>query len=127
MKAPRQYNIHEAKIHFSKLIERAHNGEEIIISQAGEPLVRLVPIGRLIKKRVPGTATGFVQTERNLEAPLPKKIRKLFLSYDTPLLSRWIRDGKIRPPLHKKRKLPDSPTRFPKGTVQSLIDKDRAE
>lgn len=37
------YNIHEAKTHFSKLIEAALNGEEVIVSKAGEPQVRLVP------------------------------------------------------------------------------------
>jgi prevent-host-death family protein len=80
VKTAKQYNIHEAKTHFSKLVERAHEGEEIIISRAGEPLVRLVPIGRPVRKRVPGTAAGLVRMERGFEAPLPKKIRKLFLS-----------------------------------------------
>lgn len=80
MKTSKQYNIHEAKTHFSKLVERACGGEDIIISKAGEPLVRLVPVGRHVKKRVPGTATGLVRMERGFEAPLPKKIRKLFLS-----------------------------------------------
>ena len=36
-------NIHEAKTHFSKLIERVRLGEEIIIAKAGEPVARLVP------------------------------------------------------------------------------------
>jgi len=36
-------NIHEAKTHFSKLVERAAAGEEIIIGKAGKPVARLVP------------------------------------------------------------------------------------
>jgi prevent-host-death family protein len=80
VKAAKQYNIHEAKTHFSKLVERACDGEEIIISRAGEPLVRLVPVGRPMKRRVPGTASGLVRMERGFESPLPRKIRKLFLS-----------------------------------------------
>ncbi len=37
-------NIHEAKTHLSELLEKAMNGEEIVIAKAGEPLVRLVPV-----------------------------------------------------------------------------------
>jgi prevent-host-death family protein len=36
-------NIHEAKTHLSRLIERAVNGEHVVISKAGKPLVDLVP------------------------------------------------------------------------------------
>lgn len=36
-------NIHEAKTHLSRLIERAANGEHIVIAKAGKPLVDLVP------------------------------------------------------------------------------------
>jgi prevent-host-death family protein len=36
-------NVHEAKTNFSKLLERAANGERIIIGKAGKPLARLEP------------------------------------------------------------------------------------
>jgi prevent-host-death family protein len=36
-------NIHEAKTHLSRLVERAANGEEIIIAKAGKPMAKLVP------------------------------------------------------------------------------------
>ena len=39
-----QVNIHEAKTHFSRLVERAAAGEEIVIAKAGEPRARLVPL-----------------------------------------------------------------------------------
>lgn len=35
-------NIHEAKTHFSKLLEQVQNGEEIVIARAGHPIARLV-------------------------------------------------------------------------------------
>ena len=38
------YNVHQAKTNLSKLIDRAHAGEEIVIAKAGEPWVKLVPI-----------------------------------------------------------------------------------
>jgi prevent-host-death family protein len=36
-------NVHEAKTHFSKLLERAHAGEEIVLAKAGKPYAKLVP------------------------------------------------------------------------------------
>ena len=36
-------NIYEAKTHLSSLIQRALDGEEVVIAKAGKPLVELVP------------------------------------------------------------------------------------
>ena len=56
-------NVHDAKTHFSKLLDRAHAGEEIILAKAGKPYARLVPLapdagtvrkpGRLAGRRLP--------------------------------------------------------------------------
>ncbi len=37
-------NIHEAKTHLSRLVERVQAGEEFVIAKAGKPAARLVPI-----------------------------------------------------------------------------------
>lgn len=37
-------NIHEAKTHLSRLLERVSQGEEIVIAKAGKPVARLVAI-----------------------------------------------------------------------------------
>lgn len=37
-------NIHEAKTNFSRLVERALAGEEIVIARSGKPLLKLVPL-----------------------------------------------------------------------------------
>jgi prevent-host-death family protein len=39
-----QVNIHEAKTHFSKLVERAESGEEIVIARSGKPVAVLAPL-----------------------------------------------------------------------------------
>jgi prevent-host-death family protein len=44
-------NIHEAKTHFSELLERAHRGEEVIIAKAGKPYARLVPILEVVDRK----------------------------------------------------------------------------
>lgn len=49
------FNVHEAKTNLSKLMDRAHAGEEIILAKAGEPWVKMVPISELPKpRRMPG-------------------------------------------------------------------------
>lgn len=37
-------NVHDAKTHFSKLLERAHAGEEIVLAKAGRPYAKLMPL-----------------------------------------------------------------------------------
>jgi prevent-host-death family protein len=61
-------NVHEAKTHFSKLLDRAHTGEEIIIGKAGKPYAKLVPLASA-RERTPGLAKGAV-TDSFFE-PLP--------------------------------------------------------
>jgi prevent-host-death family protein len=38
------YNIYEAKTNFSRLVEEAAHGEEVVIAKAGKPVLRMVPI-----------------------------------------------------------------------------------
>jgi prevent-host-death family protein len=53
-------NIHEAKTHLSKLVERARAGEEIIIAKGGTPFARLVPLAPPTPRQ-PGLLTGEVE------------------------------------------------------------------
>jgi prevent-host-death family protein len=53
-------NIHEAKTHLSRLIEQALAGEEVIISKAGKPLVKLIPYEQNNQPRRPGSWRGQV-------------------------------------------------------------------
>jgi len=55
-------NIHEAKTHFSRLVSRAHTGEEIIIAKAGKPYAKLIPL-QPVEKRVPGIAKGALTSD----------------------------------------------------------------
>ncbi len=41
-----QVNMHEAKTHLSRLVERVEGGAEIVISRAGKPAAKLVPIAQ---------------------------------------------------------------------------------
>ena len=55
-----QVNVHQAKTHLSRLIERVETGEEIILARAGRPVARLVPFAPRREPRVPGAWRGRV-------------------------------------------------------------------
>lgn len=67
-------NIHDAKTHFSKLIERVQLGEEIVIAKAGRPVARLVPVVPDARGRRPGSAKGRLVVADDFDAPLPDDI-----------------------------------------------------
>ena len=50
-------NMHEAKTHLSRLVDRAHAGEEIILAKNGKPYARLVPLEQRPARR-PGLIKG---------------------------------------------------------------------
>ncbi len=54
-------NIHEAKTHFSKLLDRVTKGEDVVISRSGVPVAVLVGIERYKPKREFGFAAGTFQ------------------------------------------------------------------
>jgi len=71
------FNIHEAKTQFSKLINDALAGQEIIIAKADLPLVKLVPIQIEKTKRI-GAFKGKIKISNDFDAPLPDEILKGF-------------------------------------------------
>ena len=73
---PKPVNIHEAKTHFSRLVERAAKGEEIVIARAGRPLARLMPLASPTRPRRPGLLKGRIRISTNFDAPLPRNIAR---------------------------------------------------
>lgn len=67
-------NIHQAKTHLSRLVERAAGGEEIIIAKAGKPVARLAPYVPEGVARRPGAMRGKIRIKKNFDAPLPKEL-----------------------------------------------------
>jgi prevent-host-death family protein len=53
-------NVHEAKTHFSRLLEQAHAGREIVLAKAGKPYARLMPLDQAASGRRPGRLSGCV-------------------------------------------------------------------
>ena len=65
----KRMNIHEAKTHFSKLVERVEAGEEIVIARNGKPVAKLVPYRDQRKPRKAGTLRGKVWAAPDWDSP----------------------------------------------------------
>ena len=81
-----EVNIHEAKTHFSRLLQRVANGEEVIIARAGVPVARLVPVVQKQDVRPLGFARGEVWVADDFDAPLPDELLKQFYGGALPEL-----------------------------------------
>jgi prevent-host-death family protein len=66
----RPVNIHEAKTHLSRLVERVEAGEEITLARAGRPVARIVPYRRRSEPRKPGIWKGRVVIHPGFDDPL---------------------------------------------------------
>jgi prevent-host-death family protein len=73
-----EVNIHEAKTHLSRLLERVAMGEEVIIAKAGKPVAKLVPIKQTNRGFRFGSAKGKIIIGDDFNDPLPKEIEDLF-------------------------------------------------
>lgn len=76
-----EVNIHHAKTNLSKLIQRAENGEEVIIARAGKPAVKLVPVSIAAKPRLAGALKGKIWISDDFTAPDPE-LEDLFYNGD---------------------------------------------
>jgi antitoxin (DNA-binding transcriptional repressor) of toxin-antitoxin stability system len=65
--------IHYAKTHLSRLIQKACEGEEIIIARGGQPLVRLEPLRGKKGQRKPGSMKGKLKVGPEFFQPLPER------------------------------------------------------
>ena len=74
-------NVHEAKTHLSRLLERVEAGEEVVIGRAGKPVARLVPFRPEQDPRVPGGWEGRVWMADDFDR-LPADLEAAFRGED---------------------------------------------
>jgi prevent-host-death family protein len=66
-----QFNIADAKAHFSELVRKALMGEEVVIARDNKPLVRIVPVAPPAGRRQPGSGKGqILYIADDFDAPL---------------------------------------------------------
>ena len=69
-------NLYEAKSRLSSLVEEAAGGAEIVISKAGVPRARLVPLRARVRR--PGGSKGRIRVAADFDAPLPPDLLAAF-------------------------------------------------
>lgn len=77
----RQFNIHEAKTHLSRLADDAGAGETIILAKAGKPVAKLVPLGDADQKKAPrelGFLDGKYKVPDNFDTMFQDEIIAMF-------------------------------------------------
>lgn len=71
-------NLYEAKTRLSQLVDRASQGEEIIIAKAGKPKAKLVPFRAAEGQREPSNRLGVTFVADDFDEPLPPQILSTF-------------------------------------------------
>ncbi|MCE9629210.1 MAG: type II toxin-antitoxin system Phd/YefM family antitoxin [Planctomycetia bacterium] len=71
-------NIHEAKTHFSKIVDEAAAGHEVIIAKAGRKVARLVPIESKPRPKKFGRLKGRIRVPDDFNAPLDARVIAAF-------------------------------------------------
>ena len=59
--AVEHFNMHDAKTHLSRIIERVERGEEIVIDRAGTPVAKIVPLVRRVNRTAVGSLAGSIE------------------------------------------------------------------
>ena len=90
-----EVNIHEAKTHLSRLLQRVAAGEEVTIARSGVPVARLVAVEPQ-KKRPLGFARGEVWVADDFDAPLPPDLLAAFYGGEIPKLESKKRKRRAR-------------------------------
>ena len=74
-------NMHEAKTHLSRLVERVEAGEEIVIGRSGKPVAKLVPYVDARPARRPGALKGKIWIADDFDDDLPNDVLESFYSW----------------------------------------------
>jgi prevent-host-death family protein len=70
------FNVHDAKTHLSRLLDRVAQGEEVIIAKSGRPVAKLVRV--TAEPRKPGRLKGRIRVGPDFDEPLPESILAAF-------------------------------------------------
>jgi prevent-host-death family protein len=66
---PAHFNMHDAKTHLSRIIERVEGGEEVIIDRAGTPVAKIIPLVRRANRTSVGSLAGRLDLSGDWDSP----------------------------------------------------------
>jgi prevent-host-death family protein len=93
-----EVNIHQAKTHLSRLLQRVAAGEEVTIARSGVPVARLVPVVPQAKRPL-GFARGEVWVADDFDAPLPDDLLAAFYGGEISKL-----DSEVKKKMGRRRR-----------------------
>jgi prevent-host-death family protein len=67
--AVEQFNIHEAKTHLSRIIDQVEQGQEVVISRAGKPVAKVVPLAEHVHRTGRGSLRGKIVLAEDWDSP----------------------------------------------------------
>jgi prevent-host-death family protein len=67
-------SVYDAKTHISRLMDEAMEGEEVIITRSGRPMVKLTPVVFSPAQRKLGTAKGEIRLSDDFDSPLSNEM-----------------------------------------------------
>lgn len=73
-------NVSEAKARLTELVQRAENGEQVIIARRNQPVLELRLVAKPSAKIRPqfGLSAGLFEVPDDFDAPLPSELLDLF-------------------------------------------------
>lgn len=71
-------NIHEAKTHFSRIVDQVAAGREVIIAKAGRGVAKLVPLEARKRPKKLGGLKGRIKVLDDFNAPLDDRVVAAF-------------------------------------------------
>lgn len=63
------FNMHEAKTHLSRIIDRVESGEEVVIDRAGTPVAKIIPLVRRVNRTSVGSLAGQIDLTGDWDSP----------------------------------------------------------
>ena len=62
-------DLRDAQTQLLKLVEQAKHGQEVILTEAGEPVAKITPISALAKREF-GSVKGLIRMSDDFDGPL---------------------------------------------------------
>lgn len=66
----RAIDLNQAKGQLAELVEQAACGEDVILTEGGQPVAKIIPISRAPGRRTFGAAKGLIRLADDFDAPL---------------------------------------------------------
>lgn len=63
-------DLEQARAQLADLVEQAKHGEEVILTEGGEPVAKIIPISRVKPQRQFGSAKGLITIAEDFDEPL---------------------------------------------------------